>query len=274
MYKEYWRITKKPFENTTDAGFLYCSLDHQEAFSRMSYAVKEHKTGFFLTGEYGTGKTLLSKALIRECSDDKFKFVIISNPRVEPLEFIKEINYQLNGSGNPSQVLSKPDYLRCISEALNKNYKDGLYTVIIIDEAQSIEHDSLLEEIRLLLNNQRDDSVLFTLLLLGELSFEDKLDKKLGLKQRFSIRYSLSPLDKEDTMKYIRHRLSVSGLNKDIFTDSGYDEIYNLSRGVPRVINNIADLALLTGFIQHKDMVDRDILAQVGKDLQLSVLNN
>lgn len=273
MYKEYWHLTKKPFENTTDTGFLYNSLGHQEAFSRMSYAVSEHKTGFFLSGEYGTGKTLLSKALIKECSDDKFRFVIISNPRVEPLEFIKEINYQFSGRTDTSQPLSKLEHLRSISEALNKNHKEGFYSVIIVDEAQSIEHDSLLEEIRLLFNIQRDDSMLFTLLLLGELSFEDKLDNYPRLKQQFSIRYSLSPLDKEETRKYIKYRLSVSGLNKDVFSDSGYEEVYNLSGGVPRVVNNIADLALLTGFIQRKDIIDKDILNQVGKDLKLPVLN-
>ena len=268
MYTDYWELAKKPFENSNDTSFFYFSPVHREAFSRMVYSVKEHKAGFLLIGDYGTGKTLLSTALKKECSEGKFKFVIISNPRVEPLEFIKEINYQLDGTLGPSGPPTKLDYLRSIFIALDKNYNDGFYPVIIIDETQSIEREDLLEEIRLLLNIQREDGILFTLVLLGQPAFQDKLDKIPQLKQRLSIRYHISPLDRENTRNYIKHRLNVSGLNKDIFSESGYEEIYSLSGGVPRAINNICDLALLTGFIQHKNLIDKDIIIQVGKDLE------
>jgi len=268
MYTDYWQLTKKPFENTNDTAFFYYSPDHQEAFSRMMYAVREHKTGFFLTGDYGTGKTFLSRALIKEYAGDKFKFVTITNPRLTSADFIKEINYQLDQNLESSQPLTKVDLLRSVSSALEKNHSNGLHSVIVVDEAQSVEQDSLLEEIRLLLNMQGVDYLLFTLILLGQDILAEKIENMPQLKQRLSIRYHLSPLDKEAAKEYIKYRLKVAGSNKEIFAESGYGEIYNLSGGVPREINNICDLALLTGFIQRKDLIDEDIIIQVGKDLE------
>jgi general secretion pathway protein A len=138
---------------------------------------------------------------------------------------------------------------------------------MIVDEAQAIDDFSILEELRLLLNIQRDDAVLFTLLLLGQVSLVEYIEKNPQLKQRLSLRYYIHPLKKQDTQGYIQHRLNVAGLDRKIFDDSAYDEIFSLSGGVPRVINNICDLALLTGFITEKSIIDRDIVTQAGKDL-------
>ena len=233
----------------------------------MIYAVREHKPGFFLTGDYGTGKTLLSRALMKECPGDKFKFVIISNPRLTALDLIKEINHQLKGSARSSHEVSKADLLRSISDILEDNYNKGFYSVIIIDEAHSIEEDSILEEIRLLLNFQRDESILFTLLLLGQPPLLNRIERTPPLRQRLAIRYRLFPLNRHDTEEYVQHRLNVAGSNKKIFVDSSYDEIYAFSKGVPRVINNVCDLALLTGFIKKLNTVNADIILQVKSDL-------
>ena len=257
---------KTPFENINDASFFYYSIKHREALARMNYAVRQKKLGVLLIGEYGTGKTFLSRVLKKVFSDDRYIFVFITNPRLNPLEFIKEVHYQL---GAKLDVVSpeKMDFLRSIQEGLEEYERKDMYVVIVVDEAQSIQRDDLLEEIRLLLNVQSEDSVLFTLVLLGQPQLEEKVEKIPQLRQRLSIRYKLSSLDKEEAREYIDYRLKVAGLSRSIFTDSAYDKIFSLSNGMPRAINNICDLALLSGFINKEKMIDKDIVDQVGEDL-------
>ncbi|RKY27344.1 MAG: hypothetical protein DRP61_04390 [Candidatus Omnitrophota bacterium] len=268
MYNDYWGFIKKPFENTLDSDFLYYSPEHKEALSRMVYVVREHKSGFFLVGDYGTGKTFLTRALIKELPSTEFKFALISNPRLDALELIGEIIYQLSGSFLSPKEVSKPELLHTFSQIVEENYyKQGLYLAIIIDEAQTVEETELLEELRLLLNLQTDTN-LFSLLLLGQLSFLEKIEKLPSLKERLSIRFYLHPLDEVNTRNYIEHRLKVAGQDKKIFTDSAYKEIYSFSKGIPRQINNICDLALLSGFIKQVKVIDKDIVFQAEKDLE------
>jgi len=255
-----------PFENTNDASFFYYSIRHKEALARMNYAVRQKKLGVLLTGEYGTGKTFLSRVLKKIFPEDKYIFIFVTNPRLNPLEFIKEVHYQLGAKLNVASP-EKMDYLRSIQQALEDYARKGIYTVVIVDEAQSIQRDDLLEEIRLLLNVQSEDSVLFTLVLLGQPQLEEKVEKIPQLRQRLSIRYKLSSLDKEETREYIDYRLKVAGSSRRIFADDAYDEIFSLSKGMPRAINNVCDLSLLSGFINKKYMVDKDIVDHVGEDL-------
>lgn len=269
MYNDYWGFRKKPFENTLERDFFYYSPEHKEALSRMVYVVKEHKSGFFLVGDYGTGKTFLSRALTQELSQSEFKFALVTNPRLSISELIEEIIYQLSGS-SPEKEISKLVLIHTFSQVVEENYQKGLYSVVVIDEAQTIEEDNLLEELRLLLNFQGEDTNLFSLLLLGQTSFLEKIDKFSSLKQRLSIRYHLHPLDRENTKNYIEHRLKVAGLEKKVFTDSAYEEIYAFSKGIPRQINNICDLALLSGFIKRIQIIDKDVILQVEKDLNVS----
>lgn len=159
------------------------------------------------------------------------------------------------------------DYLRAIQKNLEDCRGRGVYPVVIIDEAQSIQGDELLEEVRLLLNMQSDNSVLFTLILLGQTQLEEKVGKTPQFEQRLSIRYKLYSLSREEAKEYIEYRLKVAGTTRRIFTDSAYEEIYEFSQGMPRLINNICDLSLLTGFIKKLQIIDRDVVIQVAHDL-------
>ncbi|MCD6228247.1 MAG: AAA family ATPase [Candidatus Omnitrophica bacterium] len=231
----------------------------------MIYAVRERKLGFLLLGRYGLGKTFLSKALEKECSDSNYKFISISNPRLTPLELVKEISYQL-GVVPVDQSWTKVDYLHKIKETLEKNYQGGFHTVIIIDEMQSIESNEVLEEIRLLFNLQKE-VIFFTLILLAQLSFKENLEKFPHFKQRIPIKYELSPLDEGETKKYIEFRLKKAGAAKEIFSSKACKQIYTLSKGVPRLINNICDLALLAGYLDNLEVVKEDTIFQVAQDL-------
>ena len=174
---------------------------------------------------------------------------------------------QLSGEAAP-QSSNKAALLRTLSRTLGDNFDNGLYCVVIIDEAQSIEDRDLIEEIRLLLNIQRDDTVLFTLVLLGQNSFIETIQRLPQLRQRLSLRYYMRHLGVDDVRQYIHHRLRVAGLDKDVFSESACSQVFSLSKGIPRVINNLCDLALLTGFIKQQETIDKAIVSQAGKDLQ------
>jgi general secretion pathway protein A len=271
MYIEYWNLFKKPFENITDQSFFYASKQHREALSRMMYVVGERKPGLLLIGEYGMGKTYLSRSLIGQSASEKVKFVYISNPRLSPIELLLEIAYQFECSCDFSSQNNKVDLLHKIEGCLKANFDKGFHNVIIFDEAQSIPTNTLLEEIRLLLNIQRDDAILFTLLLVGQPRILKDMETLPQFLQRLGIRYHLKNFTEDETKNYIRHRLDIAGLKKDIFTESSYREINKLAEGTPRAINNICDMALLTGFINGLKVIDRDSIISVGKDLQEGV---
>jgi len=256
-----------PFENVNDPSFLYQSSQHKEGLARMQYAVGQRKLGVLLVGEYGTGKTFLSRILKRTVPEDKFSFIFITNPRFNSLDFIKEINYQLGGDIDESSKPTKMDYLRSIRNSFEAYKEKDLFIVLVVDEAQSIEEDDLLEEIRLLLNIQSEEATYFTLILMGQPQLEKEVEKIPQFKQRLSIRYTLDFLSPQETKEYVEHRLQVAGTQRQIFQDDAYQEIFELSRGMPRAINNICDLSLLNGFIQKQAMINKEIVIHVAQDL-------
>ncbi len=265
MHEAYWKLQQKPFENTPDPRFIYYSQKHQEALSRMLYAVKEQKGAAILTGEYGSGKTLLSRVLLKELSSEQYQTAIIFNPMLAPLKLLKEIIYQLGG--DTAALSYKTDLLHYFNGMLYKNKNEKKNTVIVIDEAQAIPLQAF-EELRLLLNFQLNEVFLFTLILLGQPELKTKMDKLPQLKQRFSIRYHLKALAEEQTKEYVLHRLKVAGAEREIFRDDALGEIYRFSGGIPRRINNICDLALLVGCAEELEKVDKEIIKDVAEDLE------
>jgi general secretion pathway protein A len=231
----------------------------------MLYAVRERKGAAILTGEYGSGKTLLSRVLLEELSSEQYQSAIIVNPILPPLELLKEIIYQLGG--NTTSLLSKSDLLHYFDEMLYRNRTENKNTVIVIDEAQAVSVESF-EELRLLLNFQLNDDFLLTLILLGQPELKAKMDKLPQLRQRFSIRYHLKALTEEQAKEYVLHRLRVAGAEKEIFRDDALSEIYRFSEGIPRRINNICDLALLVGCAEELEKVDKEIIKDVAEDLE------
>ena len=266
MYTEYWNLAEKPFENTPDPRFLYLSDEHEEAIMRMLYAVQEKKGAAMLTGEYGTGKTLLSRAIAERLlgEEDKYNVAMIVNPTIPSVELLFEIVYQLGGK--PSKDNNKSEILRMLNEMLYKTIDEKRHTVVVIDEAQAIKDDDIFEELRLLLNFQFNDRFLLTLLLLGQPELREKVNRIKQLHQRISIIYHLVALGELDTVKYIEHRLRVAGSAEVFFTDRAYKLIYERSKGMPRVINNICDMALVIGFGEKAKVMDENIVSEVSKD--------
>ena len=265
MYEDYWGLREKPFENTPDPHFLYYSSKHEEALSRMLYAIRERKGAAILTGEYGSGKTILSRALLEELSDERYQTALIFNPRIPLIEFLQEIVYQLGGDDSSD---SKMRLLRILNEILYNNRSENKDTIIAVDEAQAIESEEVFEELRLLLNFQLDDMFLLTLILFGQPELKEKVDRIPQLRQRLAVRYHLVALDEGETREYIIHRLGVAGSSKGIFGEETHRLIYEASDGIPRRINNICDMCLLVGFGMRADAIDEGIVRDVISDLE------
>jgi len=268
MYEAYWGLSEKPFENTPDPRFFYYSQQHKEAIARMLYVVREHKGAALFTGEYGCGKTLLSRVLWHELQqENRYQSVFILNPRLSGKEFIQEIVHQLGGSGASQE---KIDLFHSLHKILYANHNANKHSVIIIDEAQAIQDKDTFEEIRLLLNFQLDNAFLLTIILLGQPELKYTVMSLPQFMHRMAVRFHLKAFNESESKEYIEHRLGVCGLNKPIFEDEAYKEIYLCSGGIPRRINTICDLALLVGFGNTLSRIDRQTIIKINEDLESS----
>ncbi len=267
MYESYWKLREKPFENTPDPRFIYLSQRHDEALSRMLYAMRERKGAALLTGEYGSGKTLLSRVFWQELQQEhKYQAAFILNPCLSGLEFVKEIYYQLSGGRDVPEA--KIDLFHLLHKLLYSKFDEGKHCIIVVDEAQAIQSEDIFEELRLLLNFQLNDSFLLTLILVGQPELKEKINNLPQLRQRIAIRYHLKALSEELTREYIQHRLKVAGAQQEIFPEDVLNEIYKFSAGIPRRINNICDMALLVGFSERVDKINKEIIREVTQDLE------
>ena len=267
MYTEYWQLKEKPFELTPNPHYVYFTREHEEALMRLIYTVRELKGAMLLTGLYGCGKTILSRVFLNELRSSRYEVALITNPRLSANDLLREMIYQLGGE--KVEIESKGDLLHTFNEIVYSNLNMRKQTVIVVDEAQAIEELETYEELRLLLNFQQDDRFLITLILIGQPELRKKLKRIPQLAQRLMIESHLNPLNEKDTSQYIDHRLNIAGAKQPIFTKEAKNLIYRHSSGTPRIINGLADMALLEGYLQKKDSVDLKILKKVVNDAQL-----
>lgn len=263
MYQEYWKLKEKPFQNTPDPRFLYYSTQHEEALLKLVYAVKERLGAAVLTGVFGCGKTLLGQALLQELSEDKYKIAFIANPQMDYVELLRSIVRHLKSIELPVKKteLSADYLLEVLDKILTDNMRDGHETVVVIDEAHIIKDEKMFEEIRLLLNFQRQDRFLLTLLLFGQPELRQMIEDNKQLEQRVGIKCHLDSLNETDTKNYIIHRLKVVGGSEAIFTDEAMKLIFEHTGGIPRRINRICDLSLLAGFGKKVDQINEEIVS-------------
>jgi len=264
MYEAYWGLSEPPFDNSPNPKFLYLSPEHEEALVRMIYAVRQRKGCAMLTGEYGCGKTTLSRALIQRLEAERYEVSLLNNPGWTALEFLSEILYEL---GAQTEEKTRPELIHRLNEVFFRNYREGRDTVIIVDEAQLIADDGVFEELRLLMNFQTDDRFLVTILLIGSPELTPKVRRLKHLDQRIAIRYHLNTLDDAHTANYIAHRLKMAGRSEQIFTEEAIKLVFDFTRGTPREINNLCDIALLVGCSKQIRVIDEKVIAEVIKDM-------
>lgn len=263
MYEKYWGMYRLPFENVPDPEFVYLSSKHDEALIRLLYATKSQKGAAMLTGEIGCGKTTTSRLFIQGLAADEYEIGLVANPMLAPMDFLKEILYQL---GCDKTADTKTDLLRILNETMMENLQKNKKTLLIIDEAQAIDDVATFEELRLLLNFQLNDKFLLTLILIGQPELKEKVAQIEQLQSRIAISYHLRPLDLQDTARYIIFRLKKAGVKKAMFTKEAIKKIYVYTRGVPRRINNICDLSLLVGYSLQAKVIDSKLVQKVIDD--------
>lgn len=263
MYEAYWGFSEPPFDNSPNPKFFYLSPDHEEALVRLMYAVRQRKGCALLTGEYGCGKTTLSRALIQRLEAERFEIGLLTNPSWNAVDFLRELLYQL---GIETQERGKTGLLHQLNDAFFRNFQAGRDTVIIVDEAQLIDDDGVFEELRLLLNFQTDDRFLVTLLLIGSPELVAKVRRLRHVDQRVAIRYHLNTMDDTHTANYIGHRLTMAGQAAQLFTDGAIKLVFDFTRGIPREINNVCDIALLVGYSKRLKEIDERIMTEVIRD--------
>lgn len=265
MYTSYWGLTEKPFENTPNPRFLYASPEHEEGLTRLLYGVRERKGAVMLTGVFGCGKTLLGYTLFRELEKDIYNTAFVINPRMDELDLLRYIAHELGGQEMPEK---KADVLVLMKEILMNNFRDGKESVILIDEAHTIENPMVFEEIRLLLNFQMAERFLVTIILLGQPELIELIKSNKQLSQRIAIRYHLEAFKPDETKAYVAHRLAVAGRTAETFDPEALALLHTRSGGIPRRINQIADMALFVGSSLEKNIIDKALIEEAIKGLE------
>ena len=271
MYKDFYGLKEEPFNITPDPRFLYWSQKHQEAFRHLVYGVQSNKGLAVLTGEPGTGKTAILRAVTEHLSDQypgvHIAFLVNSKINVQDLFCLIFDEFGLDANED-----SKSMYLIKLKSFLIQNHHNNQKNILILDEAQNF-HAALLEEIRLLSNMELAGEKLLHIFLVGQPQLlENVKTPSLGqLKQRLGIMYNLLPLNRLETELYIHKRLSVAGAHEvDIFRRDALDEIFACAKGFPRLINILCDNALLFGSSTNTYHIGRDIIQRVAKDMDIS----
>ena len=265
MYTEFFGLNEKPFAITPDPRYLYMSVRHADALAHLIYGISESGGFIQLTGEVGTGKTTLIRSLLEQLPA-KAEIALILNPQLSRLEFLQVICQELRIPA------AADDSVRARVDALNgyllRAYAEARRIVLIVDEAQALTPE-LLEQIRLLTNLETPKKKLLQIILIGQPELRDLLARPemRQVAQRITGRYHLEPLSKEDTALYVNHRMKVAGAQRDVFTPPAIRLLYRRSRGIPRLINVVADRALLAGYTRDQRVVDRALVVSAAAEV-------
>jgi len=269
MYEEFYKLKEKPFDLNPSPRFLYLSDTHKEALALLTYGVMERKGFVLLTGEVGTGKTTIVQALIASL-DKSIQYIFVSNPLMPTQDFLDYIAF--NTFHKKIHFKSKSDFLIEFEEYLKKCRQHQKTFVLIIDESQTLSYD-LLEEIRLLSNMESADEKLINIFLIGQPELNDKLSESRcrPILQRINNRYHLKPLDLNNTRTYVSTRLKVAGIENsgDLFPGKTIKALHEYSEGYPRMINVLADNALLLGYSQEKKKITPAMIRECYEDINV-----
>ncbi len=267
MYNSYFGFSEKPFTIAPNPRYLYMSERHQEALAHMIYGMQGEGGVMVLTGEVGTGKTTICRRLLEQVPDNT-NIAYIINPKLTALELLASICDELHIS-----YATPANSIKVLTDLLNQQllaaHAKGQHTVLIIDEAQNLD-TAVLEQLRLLTNLETNEKKLLQIMLLGQPELAELLQRNelRQLAQRITARYHLTPLDKNEVAAYIDHRLTIAGCaRQQIFSPSIMRQLYKFTRGVPRLINLIADRALLGAFSCEKKQVNRKILTRSAREV-------
>jgi general secretion pathway protein A len=269
MYLEYYGLKEFPFSLTPDPRYIFKTESHLEVLATVKYGVEQNKGLIVVSGEVGCGKTTILRAALASF-DDEVLAVYIFNPFLTAAEFFEQLAAELD-LRLPRSV-SKPELLAAMGRLLAERHAAGLRTVLVVDEAHGLP-TALLEEIRLLMNFETNSEKLLQVVLCGQPELAETLNRPQlrQLKQRVSLRSAIKPLSVFEINKYIRFRLKQAGAaNVALFDNAAVKLIGQVSQGIPRIINNVCDNALLYGFAAGGEVITREIVEEVVRALDLA----
>jgi general secretion pathway protein A len=273
LYKSFFQLARNPFDLTPDPSCFVATPRHNEALAALYYGVRRHKGFVVVTGEVGTGKTLLLRCLLRLLEESKdVSYAYVFNNRLSSTEFLQ---YVLADFGLAYSGKNKCEMLFEFSQFLVSRGSKQMTTVLIVDEAHLLS-DELLEEVRLLSNLETFDDKLLQIVLVGQPELDDKLDSfgLRQLKQRIALRTHLDPLSFEETQRYIEQRLQIASSNPDppqIFSSRSVASIYRYSKGFPRLINTICENALISAYAQQVTTVTPSMIEEIAHEFRLDL---
>lgn len=268
MYQEFYGLTENPFSLSPDPQYLYLTPRYKEAMAQLFYGVWERKGFMVLIGEVGTGKTLLLNWMLNMFAENNILSAYIFNPVMTATDMFEYISADFGLECNAG---SKSQFLMQLYSLLIDLFGRAKTAVLIIDEAQNLSFE-ILEELRMLSNLETGKQKLLQIVLAGQPELGVKLNHPAmrQLKQRVALRCMLKPLTLVETQDYIYTHLVIAGLKSpSLFNNDAVDKIHSLSGGIPRIINNICDNALLAGYAYNKPIIDKAIIGEVADDLQL-----
>lgn len=254
MYLEFYQLAEMPFNITPDPRFMYFSSQHREAFDHILFGIT-HRKGFIeLTGEVGSGKTTLCRAVLAELSTG-METALVLNPSLSETQLLRAM---LHDFGIEVRGRDRLAYIEALNRFLLEKNSQGINVALLIDEAQDLT-PQVMEQVRLLSNLETDQHKLIQILLCGQPELKARLARPdlRQLRQRITIRYHLAPLSEDDTALYIEHRLHVAGsAGRVAFDRAAVHKIHKYARGCPRLVNAVCDHALLAGYVSRTFQID------------------
>ena len=268
MFLEHFQLREAPFSISPDPRFVFLSDRHRDALAHLLYGVGQGSSGGFvqLTGEVGTGKTTLCRLLLEQLPANT-RVALILNPMLSPIELLEAIGKELH-----IPLRGKQGHQKRLIDALNvyllQAYAEGLRVVLIIDEAQNLSADAL-EQVRLLTNLETNTQKLLQIILLGQPELRDLLARRdlRQLSQRITARFHLTPLNETESQQYLRHRFAIAGGTQFPFAADAMRALFRYSNGIPRLLNIIADRALLAAYVHESKVIDKRLVSLAASEI-------
>jgi type II secretory pathway predicted ATPase ExeA len=267
MYKTYWHLKQKPFENAADPRFYYPGESHQAALLKLRYAVENRRGAGLLVGPSGSGKTLVTTMLRGMLGEQYAPFVHLVFPQMSSADLLAYLADELDGAacaGEPPRVQAS---VRRIERFLTANAAKGRNAVIAVDEAQLLGDVQTLETLRLLLNFEPNGVPALTLILIGQPSILTMVERMPHWEERLGVKCLLRPFSEAETAAYVEHRLRIAGSSRPIVEPDAVPTLQELTGGIARRINRLCDLALLVGFAEEQKMLSASHFESVCREL-------